>query len=95
MDVRYLNELKKCTICEWKCKVSRLDGEREYVASDYLRLHIPALRTFSRVIQSLFLAVAFGVSIVTRTAFRNILMQAGCIEDIRSQKTSPPKLTGL
>lgn len=28
MDVNYLNELKKCTICEWKCKVNRLSGER-------------------------------------------------------------------
>jgi len=28
MNANYLNELKKCTICEWKCKVNRLNGEK-------------------------------------------------------------------
>ena len=28
MDANYLDELKKCTICEWKCNVDRLSGEK-------------------------------------------------------------------
>jgi hypothetical protein len=94
MQITSMN-LKSARYASGSARLTGLTGRKEYVASDYLRLHIPALRTFSRVIQSLFLAVAFGVFIVTRTAFRNIPMQAGCIEDIQSQKTSPPKFTGL
>ena len=28
MLLNYLNELKACTLCEWRCKVDRLKGER-------------------------------------------------------------------
>jgi len=28
MLLNYLNELKACTLCEWRCKVDRLSGER-------------------------------------------------------------------
>ncbi len=28
MNLNYLNELKACTLCEWRCNVDRLSGER-------------------------------------------------------------------
>jgi len=49
MLLNYLNELKSCTLCEWRCKVDRLNGER-----GVCRVGIPeiAYTSFAYVLKS-------------------------------------------
>ncbi len=71
MDTSYLYALKNCALCEWKCNVDRLNGER-----GVCRVGLPeiAYTSFAQVLKSYsitFLDVAFGAYTAMHTASHN------------------------